>query len=132
MRVRKFIDVNIPQFKHSKSHHITFRVQKNTTNTSLCPYQAVVCYLDLRKHSSCSERLSSFMDGNPITRHYFTQQLQAPLSFCDLNLQNYHTHRIGAASTATDKGFAELYIQTTGRWNSNAFWKYIRIPTLQL
>lgn len=44
------------------------------------------------------------MDGNPITRHYFTQQLQAPLSFCDLNLQNYHTHRIGAASTATDKG----------------------------
>lgn len=74
------------------------------------------------------------MDGNPITRHYFTQQLQAALSFCDLNLQNYHTHsfRIGAASTAAAKGFTELQIQTMGRWNSNAFRKYIRIPTLQL
>lgn len=80
VRVRKFIDVNIPYFKHSKSHHTTLRLQENNTNTCLCPYQAVVRYLDLRKHSSCSEPLFSFMNGNPITRHYFTQQLQAALS----------------------------------------------------
>lgn len=134
VRVRKFIDVNIPHFKHSKSHHTTLRLQENTSTPYLCPYQAVVRYLDLRKHSSCAEPLFSFLDGKPITRHYFTQQMQAALSFCDLNLHNYHTHsfRIGAASTAAAKGFTELQIQTMGRWNSNAFRKYIRIPTLQL
>lgn len=74
------------------------------------------------------------MDGNPSTRQYMTQQLEAPLSFCDLNLQNNHTHsfRIRVASSATAQGFTELQIQTIGRWNSNAFRKYIRIPTLQL
>lgn len=79
--VRKYIDVNIPHFKHSKSNYTTLRVQENTKNTCLCPYQAVVRYFDLRKHSFCFEPLFSFMDGNPITRQYFTQQLQAALSF---------------------------------------------------
>lgn len=41
----------------------------------------MVRYFDLRKHSFCFEPLFSFMDGNPITRQYFTQQLQAVLSF---------------------------------------------------
>lgn len=51
VRVRQFIDVNIPHFKHSKSHHTTLRLQENTSPPYLCPYQAVVRYLDLRKHA---------------------------------------------------------------------------------
>lgn len=89
VRVWKYIYVNIP---HQKSHQTTLRLQENTTSTCLCPYQVGMRYLDLRKNSSCSEPLFSFMDGIPISRQYFKQQLQAALSFCDLNLQNYHTH----------------------------------------
>lgn len=117
VRVRTFIDVNIPHSKYSKSHHTTLQLQENTTTPYLCPYRAVVHYLDLRKHSSCSEPLFSFLDGNPITRYFFTQQLQAALSFCDLNLHNHYTHsfRIGAASTAAAKGF---YRTTTPDYGS--------------
>lgn len=73
------------------------------------------------------------MDGLPISRQYFTQQLRLALAFCNLDLQSYNTHsfRIGAATTAASLGFSELQIQSMGRWNSSAFKKYIRIPTLK-
>lgn len=57
------------------------------------------------------------MDGIPITCQYFTQQLQAALSFCDLNLQYLHTHsfRLGAALITAAQGFTELQIETMDR-----------------
>lgn len=128
------VEINIQHFKHSKSNHTTLRVKENTSNTSLCSYRAMVHYLNLRKHTSSLEPLFSFIDGTPISRQYFTHQLQTTLAFCNLSLQSYHTHsfRIGAASTAASQGFTEIQIQNMGRWNSNAFRKYIRIPTLKL
>lgn len=99
----------------------------------VCPCQALLHYLNLRKHSSPSEPLFSFMDGSPISRQYFTQQLRSALAFCNLDLHLYkaHSFRIGAATTAASQGFSELQIQSMGRWNSGAFKKYIRIPTLK-
>ena len=79
--------------------------------------------LNLRKHTSSLDPLFSFIDGTPISRQYFTHQLQTALAFCNLSLQSYHTHsfRIGAASTAASQVFTEIQIQNMGRWNSNAF-----------
>lgn len=64
----------------------------------------------------------------------FTEQLWLALSFCSLNLHHYQTQsfRIGAPATAAARGFSELQIQNMGRWKSNAFKKYICIPTLEL
>lgn len=131
---KNFIDITIPHFKHSKSSNTTLRIYENPANSQLCPYRALLDYFRQRKHSSGSEPLFSFMDGAPISRSFFTQHLKSVISFCNLNLQQFHTHsfRIGAASTAASLGFSELQIQTMGRWHSTAFRKYIRIPTLQL
>ena len=131
---KKFLDITIPHFKHSKRNNTTLRILENPSDPQLCPYQSFVDYFNQRRHLSGSDQLFSFMDGTPISRSYFTQQLKSVLSFCNLNFQNFHTHsfRIGAASTAVSLGFSELKIQTMGRWHSNAFKKYIRIPTLQL
>lgn len=86
-------------------------------------------YLSIREHDSTSQPLFSFMDGVPVSRQFFT--LWLALSFC---IHQYQTHsfRIGAATTAVARGFTELQIQHIGRLKSNAFKKYIRIPTLQL
>lgn len=129
----RYIDINIPHFKHSKANTTTLRLQQNTTDPLVCPCQALLHYLNLRKHSSPSEPLFSFMDGSPISRQYFTQQLRSALAFCNLDLHLYkaHSFRIGAATTAASQGFSELQIQSMGRWNSGAFKKYIRIPTLK-
>lgn len=128
----RYIDLNIPHFKHSKANTTTLRLLQNMTDPLVCPCQAFLHYLNLRKHSSPSEPLFSFMDGLPISRQYFTQQLRSALAFCNLNLHLYkaHSFRIGAATTAASQGFSELQIQSMGRWNSGAFKKYIRIPTL--
>jgi hypothetical protein len=131
---KQYIEINIPHFKHAKSTTSTIRLHQNQTNPGLCPHRSLLQYLDVRKHDSPSQPLFSFMSGAPVPRQFFTEQLRLALSFCNLNLHNYQTHsfRIGAATTAAARGFSELQIQHMGRWKSNAFKKYIRIPTLDL
>ncbi|XP_052692670.1 uncharacterized protein LOC128170937 [Crassostrea angulata] len=82
----RYIDINIPHFKHSKANTTTLRLQQNTTDPLVCPCQALLHYLNLRKHSSPSEPLFSLMDGSPISRQYFTQQLRSALAFCNFGL----------------------------------------------
>lgn len=128
-----YVEVNIPHFKHAKSSTATLRLHQNKNKPGFCPYLSLLDYLNVRKHTSPSDPLFSFTDGIPISKQFFTQQLRLALSFCHFDLNRYQSHsfRIGAATTAATRGFTELQIQTMGRWKSNAFRKYIRIPTLQ-
>lgn len=127
-----FVDIAIPHFKHSKSNFTTIHLTQNSKNSLLCPYQALTTFLNLRKHHSPESPLFSFMDNTPVPRQYFTSQLQLALKFGNLNLSKYQAHsfRIGAATSAAAKGYTEIQIQNMGRWKSNAFKKYIRIPTI--
>lgn len=128
----QLIDINIPHFKHSKSNVTTLRLHQNTKNPVICPCLALTQYLQLRKHGSPSEPLFSFMDKLPVSKQFFTHHLRTALAFCNLDLHRYQSHsfRIGAATTAALLGFSEIQIQNMCRWRSNAFKKYIRIPTL--
>lgn len=40
--------------------------------------------------------------------------------------------RIGAATLGKSKGISDEQIQLLGRWKSNAYRKYIRIPLLNI
>ena len=50
-----------------------------------------------------------------------------------LRVSEYTAFRIGAATTAAAAGFPRWLIQALGRWTSNCYREYIRIPpqTLQ-
>lgn len=54
--------------------------------------------------------------------------------FCNIatlmKIDKMHSFRIGAASWAAAKGMSDFQIRVFGRWNSNVFLPYIRIPTL--
>lgn len=74
------------------------------------------------------------MDGSPVSRQFFTEQLRLALSFCGLDTIKYQSHsfRIGAATLAAASGSSDIQIQNMGRLESSAFKEYIRIPTLKM
>ena len=56
------------------------------------------------------------------------RKLHKCLSVCGLDSSRYkgHSFRIGAASLVAEEGLSGSQIRAMGRWNSNAFRKYIR------
>ena len=68
--------------------------------------------------------------GTPLTREIFITKVQAALSRAGVNPDFYKSHsfRIGAATTAAAQGINDSTIKTLGRWSSNAFQAYIKIP----
>lgn len=71
-------------------------------------------------------------DGSPVSRSWFSAQLSSAIKLCGLNPSVYkgHSFRIGAASHVADRGMSDAQIRILGRWKSNAFQKYIRVPSL--
>lgn len=74
------------------------------------------------------------MDGSAVSRAFLTEQLNLSLIWCGLDIKLYkgHSFRIEAASTAFANGMSEAKIKAMGRWSSDAYKKYIRVPVLKL
>ena len=70
----------------------------------------------------------------PPTRAYLVSNLKAALSRegLDNSLYNGHSFRIGAATTAAAQGLEDSLIQMLGRWRSDAYKVYIKLPRSQL
>lgn len=88
-------------------------------------------YFQVRKPTSGP--LLSFIDGSAVSRAFLTEQLKS-LIWCGLGITLYkrHSFRIGAASTAFANGVSEAKFKAMGRWSSDAYKKYIRVPVLKL
>lgn len=101
-----------------------------TRAPTFCPVQLMLDYLALRGNKPGP--LFMTLLGHPVSRTTFTEQLSLALKFCGLNPARYkgHSFRIGAASHAADRGLSDTQIRVLGRWKSNAFHRYIRIPSV--
>ena len=101
-------------------------------DSSFCPIKAVRAYLAVRRNAPGP--LFIFPGGAPVTKTFFGDQLKKSLAWAGLSSECYkgHSFRIGAATTAAMQGISDEEIQRMGRWKSQAFKKYIRIPMLQL
>ena len=77
--------------------------------------------------------LFKLQNGLLLTRQKLVDLLQATLSAAGIDPTNYagHSFRIGAANTAAANGIGDSTIQTLGRWASDTFTRYIRIPQQQ-
>lgn len=119
------VNVVFRKFKHNnggRPHRISFGAGASTVSPTL----ALSEFLNFRGSQPGS--LFCSVSGRPISRHSFDTNLHKTLQFCNFDSARYkgHSFRIGAATYRSKQGDSDLQIRALGRWNSNAFLKYIR------
>ena len=123
--VAKEVNVCFRKFKHNVklgAKTISF----SHGDAIISAVHSLLHYLQLRPKAPGP--LFCFLNGQPISRSYFDKILHNCLKCSQLDSSRYkgHIFRIGAATTAAERGLSDSQIRAMGRWNSNAFRKYIR------
>lgn len=115
------------KFKHNVSSPMSLVIQPNGSN--YCPISTMKRYIQRR--GSSPGPLFCLPGVIPVSSFTFSSIFNTCLVW-----SNYHhlpikphSFRIGAATWAAANGYTENQIQAMGRWNSNAFKKYIRIKS---
>lgn len=121
----KSVQVCFRHFKHNTKEGpklITF----SHGYANISAVQGLIDYLKVR--SNKPGPLFCLANEAPLSRVYFDKTLHKCLSCCQLDSSRYkgHSFRIGAATAAAERGLSDSQIRSMGRWNSNAFKKYIR------
>ncbi|KAL1282097.1 hypothetical protein QQF64_000900 [Cirrhinus molitorella] len=108
-----------PQFQFSAISKI---------NNSLCPFTSMLNYLKIRPRTSDNSPLFIHSNGFPMTKRWFRIHLSTTLTAAGLSPDIFtsHSFRIGAATTAAERGVPESTIKLLGRWSSSAYETYIR------
>ena len=102
-----------------------------TRQPIVCPVDTLLVYLQFR---GCRPGpIFQHLDGSPVTRSEFCDWLARAIKSCGLNPDRYkgHSFRIEAASHAAECGYSKTQIRLLGRWKSDAFKKYVSLPSLQ-
>ena len=98
------------------------------TGTSLCPVSALLNLMAVRPQSEGP--LFVHEDSSPLTRSRFVHLTKHALRLANIDATGYsgHSFRIGAATAAAAAGIPAYYIKMLGRWQSEAYYSYIRTP----
>ena len=101
---------------------------------NLCPVSVMLTYLVQRGNSVSPLPLFMFPDGKPLSREALVHGLKKIMVTAGMDPTKFsgHSFRISAASTAAARGIHESTIQTLGRWNSDCYKRYVRIPRQKL
>ena len=113
------------KYKHSNGQQSKI-VSVSHGKTSVSAITALVQFIDKRKTNAGP--LFCYSNGTCLTRTHFDNILRRCLKMIGLDSSKYkgHSFRIGAATAAAENGLSDAQIRSLGRWNSNAFQKYIR------
>ena len=103
-------------------------VLSSSTNTILCPVAALDHFL--AASPSGQGPVFCFSSGAPLTRPRLNALIRELAVRSGVPPERYSSHsfRIGAASTAAAAGIPDWKIQALGRWSSDCYRRYIRLP----
>ena len=121
-----YMSINITHFKHNQSLKPVDIPFQRQLILDICPIYHMASYLLLRGFQQGP--LFSFRSLSPVPRQFFSKNLSTLLSFTGFQGERYKSHslRIGGASYYASLGYSDSQIRLLGRWDSNAFVKYIR------
>ena len=127
-----FLDPKVLSIRIKQSKTDPFRlgitIFVGKTDSPLCPVSAVLAYMARRGPGEGP--LFRFQSGLPLSRSRLVAALRDVLGEAGYNPEEYagHSFRIGAATTAAACGISVETIKTLGRWKSDAYRLYVRLP----
>lgn len=121
------VELTIRFSKTDQMGHST-KVVITQSDTSLCPVKALKTFLDIRP--KVVGPLYCHINKEPVTRYQFATILQKSLKFAGYDISAFKTHsfRIGGATHAAMQGLDGQMIQKLGRWKSDVYKRYVRVP----
>ena len=124
------ITVRIKQSK-TDQFRVGTSIVVSKTDQPLCPVAALLAYLVAR---GMEEGPLFKLGEQPLTRQMLVTELRRALRSAGLDPEKYagHSFRIGAATAAAACGVPVDVIKTLGRWKSQAYKPYVRIPEEEL
>ncbi|XP_071100692.1 uncharacterized protein [Haliotis cracherodii] len=100
--------------------------------TSYCPVRCLQEFIHHRRAMGAAQHDPLFVNEQniPLTRSFFIQKLKHTLSMTGYDQEKYngHSFRIGAATSASTANIPDHLIKTLGRWSSDCYVRYIRVP----
>ena len=121
------ICIKFYKFKHHVGSPVTIVVKP--TGSVFCPVKVLLEYLYLRGNHPGP--LFSFLDRAPVSYMYYHDVFLRAVRSAGIKYHvSPHSCRIGAATHAAVLGTPAEEIRRMGRWNSDAFRKYIRVPSV--
>ncbi|XP_070202998.1 integrase/recombinase xerD homolog [Littorina saxatilis] len=122
----KSITISFRSAKHSAGKHQE-AVVTAVDNAFICPVQALKQYIGKR---GCMTGPLFMLKGRSLLRREFVTTLKAMLNIAGIPAGRFNSHsfRIGAATSSAAKGASDAQIRKLGRWQSDAFKRYIRLP----
>ena len=98
----------------------------------LCPLTAMLSYLVVR--GKFEGPLFVWKDGLFLTQANFVAAVKKACEAAGMDAMEFNGHnfRIGAATTVASRGMEDCVIKTLGRWESDAYQRYIKIPRKEL
>ena len=127
-KVREFLQVSLKSPKEARGNPVPIVVEVFQTKDVLCPVKAYRSYEDLvgvMRLNSAAFRIPGC--GEAYRHGRFNLDLKRLLSpYIHYGKITGHSFRAGLASLMAKKGFPEAEIKAVGRWNSEAFIKYIK------
>ena len=118
--------ISIKDYKHNHSGRFSdIRIARQQYPYP-CPLESLKAFISVR--GSEPGPLFALPSGLGISRSWFDLKLKTLLKVCHFDSSCFkgHSFRIGGATLAAARGFSDSQIRALGRWQSDAFKKYIR------
>ena len=126
----RWVEFVMESYKNSKGP-VVFRIREGD-DERCCPVKALERFLFQRGNDPGP--LFTRKNGNAVTRDFFAKQIKFLVTKAGHDASKYNTHslRAGRATDLAMAGTPDAIIKECGRWNSNAYLKYVRFNSLVL
>ena len=125
----QILNVKLKSPKESRASTRGVIVEVFANDTELCPVKAYREYLVACGNISRSNAAMRDEDGWAYTHARLNADLKQLMGkYVHYGKLSGHSFRSGMASLLAQLGYSDDVIQATGRWNSEAFLRYIKLP----